>query len=60
MKQLVAKEKARRNTCDVWFSSARRSRVVPEEVREDWCEEAVEDGLGPCESLERTSRWQKG
>ena len=43
-KQLGAKEKARRNTCDVWFSIARRTRVVPEELHEDWCEEAVEEG----------------
>ena len=28
--------------------------------REDWCEEAVEDGPGSCECLGATSRWQLG
>ena len=28
-------------------------------LHEDWCEELVEDGLGPCWSMERSSRCQR-
>ena len=48
------------NTFDVWFSSARRSRVLTK-LHQNWYELPVEDGLSPCESLEWTSgcseRW---
>ena len=30
---------------------------LSEELHEDWCEEVVEDGLGLCDSVERTGSW---
>ena len=32
---------------------------LSEKLCEHWCEEAAEDGLGPCESEVRTSRWRR-
>ena len=29
---------------------------LSQEIHENWCEEAVENGFGPCESVRRTSR----
>ena len=45
--QLGAKEETRRTTCDVRFSFARKVSSFPDEV--------IEDGLGSCESVERSS-----
>ena len=28
-------------------------------LHDDWCEEVVEDGSGPCESMVRTSPWHR-
>ena len=52
-KQLGTEEKAKELRCKVLHS--RSGRFFPEESCEDWCEEFAEDGLGPCESVERTS-----
>ena len=30
---------------------------LPEKLREEWSEEVVEDGLGPCESVDSPSSW---
>ena len=38
--------------CEV-FHSQEESCFFSEELREDWCEDAVEDGPGPC-----AGRWQ--
>ena len=32
---------------------------LPDKLHDDWCEEVVEDGFGPNESMERTSRWHR-
>ena len=32
---------------------------LPDKSREDWCEEVFEDGFGPSQSMERTSRWHR-
>ena len=56
-KQLGAKEKARRKQGDVRFSSARKKSNLQQKLHEDWCEEVVEDGFGPCDSVGRSSRW---
>ena len=34
-----------------------KESCVLEELYEDWCEEAVDHGFGPCESIGRTRRW---
>ena len=54
--QLEAKETTRRKTFDVRFSFCWEELRFPEELHEDWCEEVVEDGFGPCESVERAER----
>ena len=55
-KQLGANKKAEVR-CEV-FHCQEESRLS-EEFHEDWCEEVAEDGLGPCESVGRTSRWHR-
>ena len=52
--QFGAMEKARRKTFDVRFSLSQETSRFSEELHEDWCEEGVEGGLGPCEEVERT------
>ena len=54
IKQLGAKEKERRNKCDVRFSLTKRNEIFQKKLHEDRSEEADEDWLGPCESVERT------
>ena len=39
--------------------SGKNQSGLPEKLHEDWCEEVVEDGFGPCDSMERTSRWHR-
>ena len=56
-KQLGAKEKSRRKTCDVRRLACQEEWRLPEGQSEDWCGEVAEDGRGPCESVKRTSRW---
>ena len=55
-KQLGAKEKARRKTCDLRVPFARRTRVFQKHCMRNWREEAVGDGFGACESVGRTRR----
>ena len=46
-----AKEKARRRKCDLKFLICHKESRLSAEQYEDWFEEAVEDGLGLCESV---------
>ena len=50
-KQLGAKGKARRKKCVVSFFHCQEESRLSEELCQGWYEDAVEDGLGPCESV---------
>ena len=52
-KKLEAKEKERRKKCDMRFFVCQDKSGLPEKLHEDLCEEAVEDGCGPCECSRR-------
>ena len=32
---------------------------LPENLHEDWCQEVVDGGSGPCERMVRASRWHR-
>ena len=57
-KQLGAKEKPRRKKCDVRFSLIRKHRIFQKNYRRTGVRQFAEDGLGPCESVERRSSWR--
>ena len=54
-KQLGTKEKARRKKCNVRLPLIKKNRIFQKKQNESRCEKAVEDWLGSCESVGRTS-----
>ena len=54
VKMLGAKEEVRRRTCRVRFSLIKKKGGLSEELLEERCEEAVDDGNGVSESMEST------
>ena len=48
-------EEARRKKCDVRFSFADEKKRL-QKMHENWCEKIADNGFGPSESMERSSR----